>query len=374
MARQTADGDGSKSVALVGAGGNIGSHLVDHLGRLPEIGRIVLIDREVYEEGNIQGQNLTSRDVGKPKALVQARRLRSIRPDLHVEPIHAAIEDVPLGRLRCDVILTGLDSLAARQTVNQAAWRLGVPWLDAGVQAGGLLARVGVYVPGRDAVCLECAWDERDRAAVDQTFPCRRGQSAAPTDAPSALGALAASLEALECMKMLRGDTATALIGRQVLIDASHHKQYVTAFRRNPDCGFDHETWHIEALRRHPSEIALQEALDLAGARGNGHGPAVLRVEGEVFVRRLTCQACGGSRRLLRCARRLTRRQRTCPGCGAEMVAGGADKVDRLAADEVRPASCRRSLKALGLCGGDVFSLCDGESDKHYEIVSNGCD
>ena len=55
VANQTQE-TGDKSVVVVGAGGAIGSHLTAHLGRTPQISRLTLIDKDVYEPGNIQTQ------------------------------------------------------------------------------------------------------------------------------------------------------------------------------------------------------------------------------------------------------------------------------------------------------------------------------
>ena len=205
-------------VVIVGAGGNIGSHLVPHLARMRQVDRVTLIDRDVYEARNVYAQDITPRDVGKPKAVVQARRLRRIRPSLHVEAISDAVERIPMGTLRSDVILSCLDSRISRQQVSQFAWRLGIPLIDAGVEAGGLLARVNVYVPGRDTPCLECAWDDRDYDALEQTYPCLGHAEVAATNAPSSLGSLAASLQAIECLKLLDGRADQAVVGKQVLL------------------------------------------------------------------------------------------------------------------------------------------------------------
>jgi adenylyltransferase/sulfurtransferase len=168
------------------------------------IGRVTLIDRDTYEKKNLLSQDITPQDVGRSKAAVQARRLRRINPALRVDVIVDAVQNVPLGQLRADIILACLDSRTARQYVNQAAWRLGVLWIDSGVEGRGLLARVNVYVPGPDTPCLECAWDEQDYEALEQTYPCQ-GETGepAPTNASSSLGALAASLQAIECQKLL---------------------------------------------------------------------------------------------------------------------------------------------------------------------------
>ena len=91
-----------KSITLVGAGGNIGSHLVPHLGRMPGIGRVTLVDRDIYEKRNLISQDILPGDVGSDKALVQAHRLSAINPNLHVIPVVGAVENMPLGSLRAD--------------------------------------------------------------------------------------------------------------------------------------------------------------------------------------------------------------------------------------------------------------------------------
>ena len=123
--------------------------------------------------------------------------------------ISAAVEAVPLGRLRADAILACVDSRAARQYLNQAARRLGVPLIDAGVQSDGWLARVSVFRSAPDCACLECGWDQTDYDAIEQTYPCHPGgEEPAPTNAPAHLGALAAALQVIELQRLLDGQGA----------------------------------------------------------------------------------------------------------------------------------------------------------------------
>ena len=114
-----------KHLVVLGAGGNIGSHLVPLLARLPGVTRLTLVDCDRYEEKNLQSQAITPSDVGQPKARVQARRARRINPKLEVVPIVDRLENVPLGCLRGDVILACLDSKESRRCANEIAWRLG---------------------------------------------------------------------------------------------------------------------------------------------------------------------------------------------------------------------------------------------------------
>ena len=360
----------SKSVVVVGAGGNIGSHLVPHLGRMPQVRRVTLIDHDVYEESNLRNQDITARDVGRRKAAAQAARLRRLNPALEVTAVAEPVEAVPLGLLHADLILACLDSRASRQYVNQAAWRLGVVWVDAGVEAGGLLARVNVYAPGLDSPCLECAWDERDYAALEQNYPCA-GASLQnyPTGAPSSLGALAASLQAIECEKLLGGRAGEAAVGQQVLIGAAHHTHFVTSYRRNPGCRFyGHETWRIEKLRAGPDELTVGGALSLDGRGGADAATRSLHVAGTAFVRRLACPGCGRSRRLLRLRSRLPAARRRCTACGRAMEAAGRDQVARLDVSSLDAGQLARTLQSVGLRSGDVFSVGTREGESHFEI------
>jgi molybdopterin/thiamine biosynthesis adenylyltransferase len=358
---------GTKSAAVVGAGGNIGSHLVPHLGRMPAIGRVILVDRDAYEAKNVESQAVVQDDVGRPKVDVQAGRLRRIRETLDVETFGAAVEAVPLGALRADVILACVDSRVARLAINEIAWRLGIPWIDAGVRADGLLARIDVHVPGREQPCFECPLDDGDYATLEEAHPCTGDPVTSPTNAPSALGALAAALQALECQKALTGEASALTGGRQVTIGALTHRHYVTTFRRNPHCRFDHDTWSIEPIGASPDRLTLIDAYRLAGASADGD--AEMRVAGQRLVRVLTCPSCGSTRDVgLRLFRRLSGPERSCQRCGSAMRAGGFDVHEWLGAAAIPPGLGDVPLRSIGVGDGDVLSIRTSDGTEHYQI------
>jgi molybdopterin/thiamine biosynthesis adenylyltransferase len=359
---------GAKSVVVVGAG-NIGSFLLGHLARQPAIRRLTIIDRDTYEAKNLWGQDIGLREVGRPKASLQARRVRRINPALEVGALVDAVENVPLGCLRADVILACLDSRQARRYVNQAAWRLGVPWIDAGVDPDGLLARVNVYWPGPDAPDLECGWSQADYDALEQAYPCdQEATSPAPTNAPSSLGALAAALQAIECDKLLGGRAEEALIARQVVLDARWQRHFVTALRRDPHCRFDHRTFDIEQLDFAPSELSLGRVLALAPVVRTPHGEMTIRVEGHTFVTEVRCPRCGDSRQtFFRLSGRLRRSEEFCATCRRGRIPSGRDSVEHLTS--LLPKSqLVRSLHSFGFRRGDVFTLAAGEAESHFQI------
>lgn len=363
-----------KHVLVVGAGGNIGSHLVPHLARMPGVGRVSLVDRDTYEASNLNGQAISERDLGKRKARVQAARLRAIRSELTVSPICEPVERLALGRLRADVILACLDSRRARQTVNQAALVLGIAWIDAGVKGDDLLARVDVYRPGPTNSCLECAWDARDYRNLEQEYSCVGGSTAAPsTGAASWLGALAASLQAIECAKLLEGSVEPGL---EVVMDAAYHKLYVTRFERNPDCRVgSHEARRIRTLDEGPDELTLKEALGLGRYRLESSS---LRVEGKSLVRALVCEGCSRRREHLQLVADWTACARTCRRCRSAMTARGFDVVDSVGPSTLSSRWLGRSLRTLGFREGEVFTVSDRAREKHFELGTKknrvGCD
>jgi sulfur carrier protein ThiS adenylyltransferase len=161
-------------VSVVVAGlGNVGSFLAPLVARMPNVEHVLLADFDVYEPQQVAGQDIEASSGGRAKAEVQAQRLRRIRPSLRIEAFVAPVEQLPLGRLLGAVVVSCLDSRAARLRLAARAWRVGSAFVDAAVGGGpSLLARTSVYLPEAGAACFECAFDEADYAALEQTEPC----------------------------------------------------------------------------------------------------------------------------------------------------------------------------------------------------------
>ena len=60
---------------------------------------------------------------------------------------------------------------------------------------------------------------------------------------------------------------------------------------------------------------------------------------------------------MLRLSERLRKNQRTCRGCGGELVAAAFDVMDELTVDNVSRVRLARPLHDLGFLDGDIFSL-----------------
>jgi molybdopterin/thiamine biosynthesis adenylyltransferase len=356
-------------VIAVGAG-NVGSQVARHLARSPSVSRVTIIDSGRYTPDNLQTQDIDACEVGAAKADVQAARLRRIHPTLPVTSIVGRVEDQPLGALRADAILACVDSRRARLTINQAAWRLGTPWIDSGVSGQSLLARVQVYVPaGSAAACLECAWEAADYAAVEQVYPCEGDAGPAPTNASSSLGALAAALQTIECEKLLTGQRDRALIGRDVLVDALHHKHYVTAFRRNPACRMpDHGGWRIDALPTSASRMTVRDAFALGQRQARVGENATFAVAGQRLALKLTCPGCGESSATFRLERAVRAAAPACRQCGRSLQVSGFDLHDATPLEVVPWTMLDGPLADVGIETGDVLSLATSSGETYFEI------
>jgi molybdopterin/thiamine biosynthesis adenylyltransferase len=365
--------DTTTTLILVGVG-VIGSHLVQHVGRMRGITGVTLVDFDFYEWANLETQEITAADPGRSKVEVQARRLQEINPELAVSSVAARVEKVPRGRLRADVMLSCLDSRRARQHVNLISRRLGTPWIDAGVEGGSRLARITTYLPGEELPCLECGWSQQDYASLEQVYACEDGEVVTPSSAaPSSLGALAASLQALELTDLLNGRLDLNSFAREVVLDAGHHKVHVTNYRRNPDCRLaDHAVWTIEKLDLGPERLTLAEALSFS-PDGAASSPAMgLRVEGSKFISRLSCPGCGATASFLKLEASLGSRETVCRDCDKEMVTSGFHKVERLVPAAMPELSLDEPLSTLGLRPGDLFSVGLPGNEKHMEIGGAG--
>jgi molybdopterin/thiamine biosynthesis adenylyltransferase len=358
-----------RTVIVVGLG-NIGSHVAPHLPRMGDVSHVVLVDRDKYVRTNVASQAITPGECGRGKAQVQALRLKRIRPTLRVTAIMAPVADVPLGRLRGDVILACVDNRAARQHLNQVSRHLGVPLIDAGVHADGMLARVSVY-PGRaDVACLECAWGQPEYDALEQVYPCQAGSAtaAAATGAPAHLGALAGALQAIECERLLAGATPAAGGSHEVIVDAASHKVLSTRYLRNEHCRLtEHDPQRIHPIPQGPEDVTLIGALGLRG-QGDPREPARLCLESQPFVTRLRCLACGDEIEMLRLRRSLTGRDRSCRRCRGRLEPAAVDLLPSLALGELPAAAHARTLRSLGLEDHDIFGVQRGDRTRYFEL------
>jgi adenylyltransferase/sulfurtransferase len=147
-------------VLLVGVGA-LGTHAATCLVRAG-VGAIVLVDRDIVEESNLQRQVLFDEAdalAGTPKAIAAAAKLRACNSACAIEPIVADFSADLLAETPqpFDLILDGTDNFATRYLLNDLAVERGIPWIyAAAVGAEGMSLAV---LPGTTP-CLRCVLPE----------------------------------------------------------------------------------------------------------------------------------------------------------------------------------------------------------------------
>lgn len=126
------------------------------------VGRLRIIDRDYVEESNLQRQLLFDEaDAAQniPKAVAAERHLRRLNSDVVVEGVIADVDSLNIeAQARSfDLILDGTDNFETRFLINDAAVKLGVPWIYGAVV--GSYATTLTVRPGRGP-CLACAFPE----------------------------------------------------------------------------------------------------------------------------------------------------------------------------------------------------------------------
>jgi adenylyltransferase/sulfurtransferase len=185
------------TAALCGCGA-LGTAIANILVRAG-VGRLRIIDRDFVELSNLQRQTLFDEDdarAGLPKAVAAADKLRRINSTVAVEPIVADLgpDNVLEFCTEAGVILDGTDNFETRFLINDAALKLGIPWVYGGcVGAAGQSMTV---LPGETA-CLRCLLS--DCPAPGSIETCQSAGILGPI-----VGAIAA-IEAAEAIKILSG-------------------------------------------------------------------------------------------------------------------------------------------------------------------------
>jgi len=193
------------TVAVVGCGG-LGGYVVEELARLG-VGRIVVIDPDVFEEHNLNRQLFSSpANLGQAKVQAAAARISEINPAVTLLPVQSALSaENGAGLLEgCQAVVDALDSIQVRlELADVCAW-LNIPLVHGAI--AGWYGHVTTQFPGDDTL-----------QTIYRTWKAGKGVEQRLGN-PSFTPALVASLEVAEVCKLLIGQ-GTTLQGRQLIID-----------------------------------------------------------------------------------------------------------------------------------------------------------
>jgi molybdopterin/thiamine biosynthesis adenylyltransferase len=211
-------------VILMGAGG-LGCPASFYLVAAG-IGHVAVVDKEIVELSNLNRQVLHwSDDVGRPKGVSMAEKLRQLNPEVNVEALQKVVTTNNARQLvkGFTVVVDALDNWRTRFLLNKACVKERIPFVHAGVY--GLYGQITTILPGKGP-CLQCILPKIP--PEEEKFPV--------------LGAAAGTLgllEALETIKIITG-LGEPLIGRMLHFDGetmSFQEIKVERRRTCPVCG-----------------------------------------------------------------------------------------------------------------------------------------
>ena len=196
-------------VLIIGAGG-LGSPLALYLAAAG-IGKIGLVDFDTVSLSNLQRQVLyTTDDIGKPKTLIAAKRIKSLNPETEVVNHNVKLtSENALEILKdYDVIADGTDNFSARYLVNDACLILHKPNVYGSILRFDGQVTVFNYNKGP---CYRCIYPEPP--APGEVPSCEEG------GVLGVLPGIIGTLQANEVIKIILGKGET-LSGRLLLFDS----------------------------------------------------------------------------------------------------------------------------------------------------------
>ncbi|QDV38173.1 ThiF family adenylyltransferase [Tautonia plasticadhaerens] len=251
-------------VTICGCGA-LGTVLANHLVRAG-VGFVRVVDRDFIETHNLQRQILFDEtDVADnlPKAEAAARKLRAINSQVTVEPVVTDIDHTNILDLvgDADLILDGTDNFETRYLINDAAVKLGKPWIFGGVI--GSEGQTMTILPG-ETPCIRCVIETSPPPGMTPT--CETAGVLGPAVA------VVASFEAVEAIKILGGrrDSLNRELIMVDLWDWSFRRLKIASLKGKVDCpccGRRDFEWLDGRMGSHTTALCGRNAVQVAARR-----------------------------------------------------------------------------------------------------------
>lgn len=184
-------------ILMIGAGG-IGSPAIQYLAAAG-VGALTIVDDDVVSLSNLQRQTLyTEADIGAPKAVVAAARVRALNSGVAVEAVQTRVTAHTIPKLLngMTVVIDGSDNFATRLAVADAANAAQVPLVSAAI--GQFHGQLGTFRGWEaDKPCYRCfVGDAHDAEDCD---------TCADVGVLGAMVGMLGSLAAMEAIRVITG-------------------------------------------------------------------------------------------------------------------------------------------------------------------------
>ncbi len=349
-------------VMIVGAGA-LGNELIKNAALLG-IGTMIVVDLDLIESSNLaRGVLFREHDEGLAKATVAANAGRDLNPEVKIVPVVGDVRTaLGLGVFAsCDLVLGGLDNREARLHINQACWKVGIPWIDGAIE--GLMGLMRVFQPP-DSACYECTMTARDHQLLAARRACtlltreEMLTGKVPTTVTSA--SVIAALQSQEAVKLLHSDLLSyTFAGKGVAFNGMTHDTYSVTYARQSDC-LSHDTYPRTDWR----EVEPNSSFDMLLEMGRLElgDDVVLDLEQEI-VAAFACPRCGTRDNVLRPLVSLVADSALCATCEGERTPVLLHSITRadLALLALTPGD-------LGLSAFDVVTARVGEQRRFFQL------
>lgn len=179
-------------VAVVGCGG-LGGYVIEELARLG-VGRLLVIDPDVFAEHNLNRQLLATMDnLDTSKAVAAQKRVQEINPAVTADPrqVTVGLDNGAELLTGMDVVVDAIDNMNGRLDLAQLCRQLDIPLVHGAI--GGWFGQVACIKPGQPTMHKLYA-----NRTVDKGIESNLGN---PSFTPAVVG----SLQAAEVCKILLG-------------------------------------------------------------------------------------------------------------------------------------------------------------------------
>lgn len=348
-------------VLVVGAGA-LGNEVLKNLA-LVGLGTLIVIDLDVIEPSNLSRSVLfRAEDGGKSKAVVAARRTRELNPEICLIPIHGdVITDLGLGTFAdVDLVIGCLDNREARLWVNRQCWKVGTPWIDAGIQE--IQGVVKVFVPPSTA-CYECTMTERDYQLLNLRYSCpllkREDILGGKVPTAPTIASMMAALQVQEALKLLHDMPSSA--GSALVFNGVSNQFYTTRLPLREDC-LSHESYPEPVRLDFSRDHTAGDLFDLV--RPHLRGPLNLALDRELVVA-IDCPRCGERREIMRPRTKVGLSESICLHCDqpalpemTSIIAEGSDLASN-------------PLTRLGIPPDDIIRIDGSETSGFFRLVGD---
>ncbi len=214
-------------VLIAGAGG-LGSPVAFYLAAAG-VGTIGIIDDGEIELSNLQRQILhTTPRLGMPKVDSAKLTLNALNPDVNIVALRTRLTASNAREIveEYDLVVSALDNLESRSTLNEACVALRKPLVEGGVR--GFSGMLMTILPGTGP-CYSCvfprkAFSQREFSEESEALPVF-------ATTPGVIGALQAN----EALKLLLG-IGSPLVGKILFFDGLTASFSELEVQREPDC------------------------------------------------------------------------------------------------------------------------------------------